>query len=121
MRVFFPGKPHFVRKVGPRPQRVPGTMNKAEARYAQHLELLKRDGLIQDFLFEAIKFRLAEKTFYTVDFIVICKDVVECHEFKGFMRDDAAVKFKVAAAKFPWFSWIMVKETKNGFVKVMEI
>ena len=31
------------------------------------------------------------------------------------MRDDAAVKLKVAAQLYPWFTFVLVKKTKSGF------
>jgi hypothetical protein len=45
-----------------------GTMNKTEAAYAGHLELQRRAGDVEWFKFEALKFRLADNTFYTPDF-----------------------------------------------------
>lgn len=82
----------------------PGRMNKTEAFYAQRLELLKRAGEIVDWRFEAIKLRLADGTFYTPDFLVVLlAPPNEFHEVKGHWRDDARVKFKVAAELFPMF------------------
>lgn len=79
-----------------------GTMNKTEAAYADHLTLLKHAGEIEWFKFEAMKFRLADKTFYTPDFIVLLRDgFLEAHEVKGHWEDDARVKIKVAASIYP--------------------
>ena len=47
-----------------------GQMNKTELAYSNYLELLKRVGEVIDYKFESIKFRLADKTFYTPDFLV---------------------------------------------------
>jgi len=44
-----------------------GTMNKTEARYAQHLEQLMRAGDVLWWKFEGVKLRLADSTFLTVD------------------------------------------------------
>lgn len=89
-------------------------MNKTEAAYAAHLEILKRAGENNGFMFEAMKFRLADKTFYTPDFIVFAADgVIECHEVKGFWEDDARVKIKVFADKFP-FRVVAVTKGKGG-------
>lgn len=83
-------------------RRVPGQMNKLEARYAQHLQSLQNVGQIHWWAFDAIKFRLAEKTFYTPDFLILkADDTLEVHEVKGFWEDDARVKIKVMADKFP--------------------
>ena len=86
--------------------------NKLETAYGQHLALLKRTGVIQDFRYEGMKLRLANKTFYTPDFMVITDEHMEFHETKGWMCDDANVKLKVAATRFPWFRFILV--TKEG-------
>ena len=100
-----------------KPRFVPKTegMNKLEAEYAQLLGLLKHGGDILDWRYEPIKLRLAHKTFYTPDFLVIQPDGFEFHETKGFMRDDAAVKLKVAAQLYPWFRFVLVKKSKSGF------
>ncbi len=37
------------------------------------------------------------------------------HEVKGFMRDDAAVKLKVAAKMHPWWTFRLVKKSKKGW------
>jgi hypothetical protein len=94
-------------------------MNKTEARYAQRLEGLKACGEILEYHFEAVKLRLADATFYSPDFMVITADGIEFHEVKGGMiRDDAAVKFKVASEKFPMFGWKMV-QWKGGVWTVL--
>lgn len=81
----------------------PGSMNSLERGYSDHLSKLKAAGEIIDFDFEAIKFRLAKATFYTPDFIVYPSEgPIEVHEVKGFWEDDARVKIKVAAEKFPF-------------------
>jgi hypothetical protein len=83
--------------------RVQGVMNKLELSYAHELENKKRSGLIEWYSFDAIKLRLAEKTFYTPDFLVMMRDgIMEVHEVKGHWEDDARVKIKVAADKFPF-------------------
>jgi len=80
-----------------------GTMNKTERSYACRLDQMKHAGKILWFGFEAIKLRLADNTFYTPDFAVMADDgVIELHEVKGFWTDDARVKIKVAADKFPF-------------------
>lgn len=92
-----------------------GEMNKTEAAYAAFLDSLKKDCLIADYRFEAVKLRLADKTFYTPDFMVLMPDLsFEMHEVKGFWEDDARVKIKVAAAQFP-FKFVAVKKMKNGW------
>lgn len=87
----------------------PGVMNKLEAKYSQHLELLKSNGKIKWYAYEAVKLRLADKTFYTCDFLVLMADnSLEMHEVKGFLMDDANVKIKCASEKFP-FKFLLIK------------
>ncbi len=94
----------------------PGKMNKSESAYAAHLESLKKAGELHSYQFEAIKFRLADNTFYSPDFLVISANMfVEVHEFKGFWQDDARVKIKVAAALYPFFRFVAVTKDKNGY------
>src|SRR5687768_11992803 len=92
-----------------------GQMNKTEAAYAAHLELLKASGDILWWKFEPAKLRLADKTFFTCDFMVLRKDgLVLMDEVKGFMKDDAAVKIKVAASMYPFQFRIVRKAGKAG-------
>lgn len=80
-----------------------GQMNKTEAAYQQILELQRQAGEILWYKFEGIKFRLADKTFYSPDFVVLnALGQVEVHEVKGFMLEDANVKIKVAADMYPF-------------------
>jgi hypothetical protein len=93
-------------------------MNKLEANYAQYLQMQKAVGDLHDYKFEAIKLKLAERTTYSPDFLVITKDgSVELHEVKGFWEDDARVKIKVAASLFPYFVFRGVTRSKGQWVK----
>lgn len=79
-----------------------GVMNKTEQKYADHLESLKSVREIQYYAFDSMKFRLADKTFYSPDFIVLrSTGELEAHEVKGHWEDDARVKIKVAARMHP--------------------
>ena len=94
-----------------------GEMNKTESAYAHHLEMRKRAGEIVDYQFEAITLRLAKNTSYKPDFVVILADGgIEIHEVKGFWQDDARVKIKVAADKFPWLKFIAVRLVKKQWM-----
>ena len=100
-------------------------MNKLEQAYAEDLGLLLSTGMIRRWYFESMKFRLADNTWYTPDFIVINNEGhLEAHEVKGFLRDDAAVKFKVAAALYAWLKWIMIKRRPKkdggGWITIYE-
>lgn len=85
-------------------------MNKTEADY--HFELKSNPEIIWC-SFEAVKLRLADRTFYTPDFLVMkANGEIEIHEVKGFWEDDARVKIKVAAEAFP-FRFIAVNRKKK--------
>ncbi len=61
---------------------------------------------------EPIKVRLAGRTWFTPDFGVwfpYGPDPFTLIETKGFMRDDAAVKLKVAADLYPEWRWLLVR------------
>lgn len=90
-----------------------GKMNKTEIAYSHYLEALKACGEISWWKFEAIKLRLADNTFYTVDFFVMkASGEIEAHEVKGYWMDDARVKIKVAAGLYP-FRFIAVQKKSN--------
>ena len=98
------------RRPGRAVRRQQGVMNKTEKAYADHLEKRKLAGEITCYEFDCLKLRLADKTFYTPDFLVqLANDELEIHEVKGFWEDDARVKIKVAAAKYP-FRFMAVKQ-----------
>lgn len=109
-------------------------MNKIETEFAWLLEAKKRAGEILDYAFECVTFRLAERTTYTPDFMIIHHDHFEMIDIKargevklmrradGQMhkrqwsskRDDAAVKIKVAAQMFPWMHWVYWYREADG-------
>src|SRR5574343_155185 len=93
-----------------------GTKNKLEAAYEKYLEERKQAGEILWYKFEGIKLRLADNCFYNPDFAVMLKSgEIEIHECKGFMREDAAVKIKVAAEEYPFrFVLVYAKPKKEG-------
>jgi hypothetical protein len=93
-----------------RPQHEPGKMNKREARYASDLEIQRKSGDIAWWAFEPIKLRLADRTFYTPDFVVMLNDgSIEFHEVKGHFEDDAAVKHKVAIETYWMFEFKIIR------------
>lgn len=89
-------------------------MNKLERDYAMQLAVRKAAGEITDWRFEAINFRLANRCWYTPDFVIFhTNGMLETVEVKGFWRDDARVKWKVAAEMYPRIKWTAVTR-KNG-------
>lgn len=107
--------------------RRPGEMNGLEKRYELHLAQLKASGTILEYLFEALKLRLADKTYYSPDFLVINKDhEIEFHEVKATSKgkpryeDDAIVKLKVVAEHFPFrFKMVWVDKTLGWVTRDM--
>ena len=91
-----------------RKRHIKGTMNKAEKAYSEHL---KNDSSVSEFFFESITLLLADNCRYTPDFMVQRMDgTIEFHEVKAFWKskqkahweDDARVKIKVSAEKYPF-------------------
>lgn len=101
--------------------RMPGRkMNKTEAAYARLLETQKYMGEILWWAFEPINIRLADNTFYKVDWLVLLADMrIEARETKGFWTDDALVKFKVAANILP-FPFKAIRMVKGNFETILE-
>lgn len=97
-----------------------GQMNKTESEYFNHLRSLKYSGQIVDFWFESIKLKVAEnRCDYTPDFLVQMPDgSLELHEVKGspkIFQDDAKVKCKVCADKYPFkLKVVYPRPKKNG-------
>jgi len=90
---------------------VRGQMNGSEQRYAHRLELLRITGQVAWWAFEPVKFRLADKTWYTPDFLVMQNDgALELHELKGWMEEDANVKLKVTSETYWMFRVMLVRE-----------
>lgn len=97
-----------------------GRMNNTEFAYSKVLELSKASGRVLWYSFEGITLRLADRTTYTPDFIVMLENgEIEVHEIKGFWTDDAKVKIKVAAEKFP-FRFIALRYNKQKFEQIGE-
>lgn len=91
-----------------------GEKNKTETAYEFELEARYRAGEIVWYKFEGLKFRLADNTFYTPDFAVMLKGgQIELHEVKGFWKDDARAKIKIAADMYP-FQFIAVTKDRYG-------
>ena len=90
---------------------VPGRMNQSEERYSKRLEARRMAGEIAWWGYECWKFRLADKTWYSPDFVVMLADGrFELHELKGWMEGDAAVKLKVTSDLYWMFPVIVVRE-----------
>ena len=86
-------------------------LNKTERAFLGHL---KRQDCGARVYSQAITLKLANGVRYTPDFIVVDEWRLTAYEVKGFMRDDAAVKLKVAATAYPWISFHLVTKRKGG-------
>lgn len=98
------------------PSKAKRSLNKLESRYGAHLAILKAAGEIINFGFEEIKLKIGVGVcWYTPDFHVVTESGLEFHETKGFFRDDAKVKIKAAALKYPHFRFIVVRQNGDGW------
>lgn len=91
-------------------------MNNTERAYSVLLEAKRRRGEIVRWDYEPIKMRLADNTYLTPDFRVICADGEEqFHETKGgFVREDAWIKLKLAAELHP-YRFLMAQLRKGAW------
>lgn len=81
----------------------PGEMNNSEKAYAGTLEGRILTGEIICYWFEQWTFKLAVDCRLTPDFMLMLPTgELQVHDVKGFMTDDALVKLKVMAEKFPF-------------------
>jgi hypothetical protein len=90
-------------------------MNKTEAAYDAYLWKLRSFGEVLWHRYEPMRLRLADGAWYTPDFGVLTRECLfELHETKGFWREAARVRIKVAAAEFP-FRFIAIKRDGTGW------
>ncbi len=102
-------------------------MNRVETEYAKHLRQLQIIGQIEWFVYEGIKLRLADRTFFTPDFFVmLANGELEVHEVKGtkyvegvgrpWIEEDANVKLKVCTELFPFPLRLMFYDKHRGWI-----
>jgi len=89
-------------------------MNKLERAFWEQLQTAQRAMEFRFIWREPVVLRLAGRTTYKPDF-VSCTPLnhLTFWEVKGYMRDDAAVKLKVAASQFPCFQWVLVQRKRG--------
>lgn len=93
---------------------LPGGQNKTEAAFQVELESMRLAGDVQWYGFECFNLRLAKKTWYRPDFPALMKDGIwTMWEVKGWMREDARVKIKIAAEKYRMFRFVVVRRIKG--------
>ena len=117
----------------PMNRRVPGAMSKTEERFCGILDEMERTGLIAQYMYEPVTFKLAEGLRYTPDFMAIYADPTRgCafYEIKGSAfhasgqsnQMNSISKLKVAANKFKAFYFYKCypKPQKEGGEWVIE-
>lgn len=91
--------------------------NKLELAYSRLLEVEQQAGEIHRWWWDALALKLGHDCRYNTDFLVQRPSgLLEIHETKGFMRDDALVKLKVCAAMYP-FTVVLVKREKGTWIR----
>lgn len=89
-------------------------MNKTEKHRAVELEAMRRGQRIASWSFERVTLKLADDCRYTPDFFVVdLLGGITFEEVKGFWRDDARVKIRVAAQQFPQFTFTALRLEKG--------
>ena len=106
----------------PRKPKRQDRMTKPEGIYSFELEALQREGAIQRWAYESIKVRLAKRTWYTPDFAIWFPDGhLRIVEIKGgFVRDDAAAKFKIARETYPEWEWVCLQRVGQGWREILK-
>ena len=88
--------------------------SKWEHEYAKRLDMLKAAGVVTSWRYEAHSFTIGAGAKYTPDFHVVFADErVEWHEVKGYRREAAMVRLKVAALAFPNEPFVLVTKVKG--------
>ena len=97
----------------------PGQMNGTEAKYAELLHMRTLTGEVILWHFEAMKFKIAEQCLFIPDFAVWLSDgTMDIVDVKGgIISDDALVKIKAAADKFPQFTWAIEQYKKKAWIR----
>lgn len=89
-------------------------LNKTETAFRGYLESVHTSERVYS---QAITLGIANGCRYTPDFVVRRGGELiqlEAYEVKGFMRDDAAIKLKVAASLYPWIKFHLVTKRKGS-------
>jgi hypothetical protein len=97
-------------------------MNKTEALFFAHLKATHPGAWIER---EPVALKLGNGVRYNPDFMVADSagsSQLTAYEVKGHMRDDAAVKLKVAARLFPFIRFVLVwRDRRAGTWATQEI
>jgi hypothetical protein len=89
-------------------------LNKLESAW---LAVLRADITLAWVGVHALTFKIGDDCRYTPDFIALNLDgELITYETKGFMRDDARVKLKVAARMFPFVGFVLVERKAGAWI-----
>lgn len=93
------------------PRKVVGKMSAPERTYAEVLDGEVAAGRVLQWWYEAIQLRIADRTTYLVDFMVLKSDLsIEMVEIKGkHVWHASVVKFKAARELYPLFKFRMMQ------------
>lgn len=108
-----------VAKSQPRIRQNSAGLNKTEQAFFDWLTV--EAGPLAQVYTQAITLRIANGSRYTPDFVARAGIRFAAYEVKGFLRDDAAVKLKVAASLYPWIKFHLVTKRKGGGWDVQEV
>lgn len=104
---------------GSNPSPAPTYRSKTEARYAQHLDVLKFAGEIKGWWHEPFNVRLpGKRNYHRIDFFIWFPDGhVEIHQTKGWHKNlrEGMTKAKTAAGLHPWATHLLVKLEKGAW------
>lgn len=91
-----------------------GQMNRLESSFAKKLDEELHGGKILWWAFESVKFSLGSGAWFCPDFVVMTSvQEIVFYETKGFMREAANVRLKVAANKYP-FRFMLVRHARSS-------
>lgn len=109
--IFGTNVPRAKGRVAPSPYR-----SQLEADYAQRLELQRIAGEVLAWTHEGIRLALGGGAWYKPDFLIVGADCeLTIAETKGeFAREASLVRIKVAAARFSYLRFVMVRRSKEG-------
>ena len=89
-------------------------LNKLESAW---LAVLRADITLAWVGVHALTFKIGDDCRYTPDFIALNLDgELIAYETKGFMREDARVKLKVAARMFPFVGFVLVERKAGAWI-----
>ena len=89
-----------------------------ELEFAWELERRRLAGVIDDWFYHPMKFRIAKNCTYEPDFMACCGTRFSVYEVKGSWKSknarDSRTRLQVAAYRYQFFSWKGVTRDKEG-------